>query len=190
MPSLVLLAGSLRRSSLNARLAHALAGLAPEDWDCAVATPAGIPLYDGDAEEAEGIPPAVAALKERIAAADGLVLVTPEYNQGVPGVLKNTIDWLSRPPRDIGRVLRGRPVALCGASPSPVGTRTAQYAWLPTLRGLGMQQWAGGSLFVGSAGDAFDADGDLADPELRRRAEAFITDFGRWAAARQRLAAE
>ncbi len=187
MPSLVLLSGSLRRDSRNTALARALAALAPDDYRCEVATPAAIPLYDGDLEQSEGIPAAVSKLKERIAAADGLVLVTPEYNQGVPGVLKNTIDWISRPPGDAARVLRGRPVALCGATPSTAGTRTAQYAWLPTLRGLGMLQWAGGSLLVGSAGEAFDADGAFADPAMRDRAQRFITEFGRWAAAQRAL---
>lgn len=183
MTSLVLLSGSLRKDSLNTRLAHALAGLAPEDCSCHVATPRGIPLYDGDVEESEGIPDAVTALKERIAAADGLVLVTPEYNQGVPGVLKNTVDWLSRPPSDIGRVLRGRPVALCGATPGGGGTRTAQYAWLPTLRGLGMPLWAGGVLHVADAGSAFTATGALADERLHNRAERFISGFSAWCAA-------
>ena len=82
----------------------------------------GIPLYDGDVEAAEGIPAAVAALKEEIVAADGLLLVTPEYNNGIPGVFKNAIDWLSRPAADIGRVFGGRPVAVIGASPGQFGT--------------------------------------------------------------------
>ena len=77
-----------------------------------------IPLYDGDVEEEQGVPPAVRRLQHRIAAADGLLLVTPEYNGSVPGVLKNAIDWLSRPPADIPRVFRGRPVATMGASPT------------------------------------------------------------------------
>lgn len=188
MPSLVLLSGSLRRESLNTRLARNLADLAPADCRCELMTPAGIPLYDGDAEAADGVPEAVERLKDAVAAADGLVLITPEYNQGIPGVLKNTIDWMSRPPGDRERVFDGRPVAVCGATPGGAGTRTAQNAWLPVLRGLGMQFWAGGSLFVPGAGRAFDDGGKLADDDLRRRAADFIAGFGAWAARQQSLA--
>jgi NAD(P)H-dependent FMN reductase len=73
-------------------------------------------LYDGDIEAAQGIPARAAELKERIAAADGLLLVTPEYNNSIPGVFKNAIDWLTRPAADIPRVFGGRPVGLIGAA--------------------------------------------------------------------------
>jgi NAD(P)H-dependent FMN reductase len=75
-----------------------------------------IPLYDGDIEDEQGVPPSVQRLKDRIAEADGLLVVTPEYNNSIPGVLKNAIDWLSRPAADIPRVFRGRPVAIIGAN--------------------------------------------------------------------------
>lgn len=72
----------------------------------------GIPLYDADLEASEGLPPRVTELKEAVASADGLLLATPEYNNSIPGVFKNGIDWLSRPANDIARVFGGKPVAL------------------------------------------------------------------------------
>src|SRR5690606_13011603 len=101
---------------------------------------------------------AVATLKEEIAAADGLLVVTPEYNNSIPGVLKNAIDWLSRPAADIARVFGGRPVALIGASPGGFGTLLSQTAWLPVFKTLGAQLWSGGKLMVSRAATVFDAD--------------------------------
>lgn len=180
---IIALSGSLRGGSWNTRLAHALAELAPAGCTVEVATPHGIPLYDGDVEAAEGIPEAVAALKDRVAAADGLVLVTPEYNQGVPGVFKNALDWMTRPPKDIARVFRGKPVALCGATPGGAGTRSAQYAWLPTLRTLGTRLYSEHILFLARAGELFDADGHLVDSDTRERAAALVHGFCRFCAA-------
>lgn len=177
MTHLVALSGSLRRESFNTALANAFAELAPNGVSVEVFTPAGIPLYDADLEVAEGIPEAVAVLKERIVSADGMILVTPEYNQGVPGVLKNTIDWLSRPPADIKRVFRDRPVALCGASAGRGGSRAAQYAWLPTLRALGVRLWNGGQLYLPAAGELMGNDGHLADKDMRERVQGFVKGF-------------
>lgn len=98
MTRLIGISGSLRRGSFNTALLRAGAELMPEGTELTVETIRGIPLYDGDQETAEGIPEQVATLKDAIAAADGLLLVTPEYNNSIPGVLKNAIDWLSRPP--------------------------------------------------------------------------------------------
>lgn len=177
MTNLVALSGSTRRASFNTSLARACSVLVPEGVSVDVQTPAGIPLYDGDVEAEHGVPEAVEALKERIVAADGVILVTPEYNQGVPGVLKNAVDWLSRPPSDIARVFGGRPFALCGASAGAMGTRSAQYAWLPTLRALGVHLWNGGTLYAPSAGNLFDDAGRLADERMRERIEGFVGGF-------------
>lgn len=180
---LVILSGSLRRGSWNTALAHTLAELAPADWEAKVATPAGIPVYDGDVEAEEGIPDAVASLKDQVAAADGLVLVTPEYNQGVPGTLKNAIDWMTRPPSDIGRVFASKPVALCGASPSSGGTRSAQYAWLPILRALKTRLYSEKTVVLANAGDQIDEQGRMSGEDARKRAGALIEGFCEFARA-------
>src|SRR5216683_7475771 len=131
------IAGSLRQGSYNAALLRAAAAAAPASCTVDIASIRGIPLYDGDVEAATGVPDVVETLKDRVAAADGLLLVTPEYNNSIPGVFKNAIDWLSRPPVDILRVFGGKPVAIIGASPGGFGTILSQEAWLPVLRTLG-----------------------------------------------------
>jgi NAD(P)H-dependent FMN reductase len=94
----------------------------PQGAEMIVQSIRDIPLYDGDLEAAQGIPGPVQVFKDAIAAADGLLLVSPEYNNSIPGVFKNAIDWLSRPPADISRVFGGKPVAIIGASPGGFGT--------------------------------------------------------------------
>ena len=136
-----------------------------------------IPLYDGDVEAEQGIPPAVQQLKARIEAADGLLIVTPEYNNSIPGVLKNTIDWLSRPPADIPRVFRGCPVAIMGATPGLGATLLSQAAWLPIVRTLGMRPWFEGRLGIPTAGKVFDANGRVVDEAVRDRIKTFVEGF-------------
>src|SRR5215470_7466133 len=171
------MAGSLRQGSFNAALLRAAAAAAPAGCTVHIASIREIPLYDGDVEAAAGIPVVVEALKDRVAAADGLLLVTPEYNNSIPGVFKNTIDWLSRPPQDIPRVFGGRPVALMGATPGGLGTVHAQTAWLPVLRFLGMQPWFGTMLYVSSAHTVFDASGTLLDAQIRERLQSYMNGF-------------
>jgi len=171
------ISGSLRRESLNALLLRNAAALMPEGAQLEIGSIHGIPLYDGDVEAASGIPEAVQRLKDRIVACDGLLLVTPEYNNGIPGVFKNVIDWLSRPSSDIARIFSGRPVALIGASPGGFGTILAQNAWLPVLRTLGTHPWFGGRLLVSRAGGVFDESGNLADEALRAQLQKFMQGF-------------
>lgn len=149
----------------------------PDDSALAVHSIAGIPLYNADDEAANGIPEVVTHLKDAIASADGLLLVTPEYNNSVPGVTKNAIDWLSRPPADIPRVFGGKPVALCGASPGGFGTILSQNAWLPIFRTLGSELWFGGRLLVSRAGSVVGADGEVNDPAIRENIRKFIAGF-------------
>jgi NAD(P)H-dependent FMN reductase len=177
MTKIVGIAGSLRAASFNAALLRTAAGLMPSGASLEIASIKGIPLYDGDVEANEGIPQTVAALKEQIVAADGLLLVTPEYNNAMPGVFKNAIDWLSRPPSDIPRVFGNRPTAVIGASPGGFGTILAQNAWLPVLRTLGTQPWFGGRLLVSRAGNVFNDAGELVDEKMKAQLQQFVHGF-------------
>jgi NAD(P)H-dependent FMN reductase len=171
------ISGSLRQASFNTALLRAAAALLPEGAALDVRTLHGIPLYDADLEAKEGIPAAVTALKDAIAAADGVVLATPEYNNGIPGVFKNGIDWLSRPPADVKRVFAGRRIALIGASPGGFGTILSQSAWLPVLRTLGTRPWFGGRLMVSRAGSVFDDGGAIKDAAVQEQLRQFMQGF-------------
>jgi chromate reductase, NAD(P)H dehydrogenase (quinone) len=184
MTRIIGIAGSLRRGSYNRALLGAAAELAPAGTTIEIASIADIPLYDGDREARAGVPAPVAALQDAIAGADGLLLATPEYNHSVPGVLKNAIDWLTRPPAAIPRVFGGRAVALMGATPGRGGTRLAQAAWLPILRTLGTRPWFGRELYVADAGKVFDAEGNLVDAKVRELLSKLVTGFASFAADR------
>jgi chromate reductase, NAD(P)H dehydrogenase (quinone) len=177
MAKLIGLSGSLRRRPFNTALLRAAAELMPDGAALSVHTVHGIPLYDGDAEAAEDVPRAVTELKEAIAASDGLLLATPEYNNSIPGVLKNAIDWLSRPPSDIKRVFGGKPVAILGATPGGFGTVLSQNAWLPVMRTLGTRLWSDGRLPVSHAGDVFDPSGTIVDEKVTEQLERFVHGF-------------
>lgn len=138
---LIGISDSLRRGSFNTALLRAAAELMPDRANLAVETIHGIALYDADVETAEGLPERVSALKAAIVTADGLLLVTPKYNNSIPGVFKNAIDWLLRSSADIGRVLGRKPVAIIGASPGGFRTVLSRNAWLHVLCTLGTAPW-------------------------------------------------
>ena len=171
------IAGSLRAGSFNAALLRAAAEECPPQATVEIESIRGIPLYDGDVEAAQGIPARAAELKERVAAADALLLVTPEYNNSIPGVFKNAIDWMTRPASDVPRVFKGRAVGLMGASPGAFGTVLSQSAWLPVFRTLGMRPWFGQLLYVGNAAKVFDASGRLVDDTVRGRLRKYMEGF-------------
>jgi chromate reductase, NAD(P)H dehydrogenase (quinone) len=187
MTRLIGISGSLRRGSYNTALLRAAAEETSDDVELRIAAIRGIPLYDGDLE-AKGIPEPVAVLKEAIAAADGLILVTPEYNNSIPGVLKNAIDWLTRPPADIARIFGGKPVALMGASRGGFGTILAQNAWLPVLRTLGVEFWSEGRLLVSRAQTVVGEDGTISDPKVREQLATLVRGFAAFARVRTDLA--
>ena len=163
------ISGSLRAGSFNTALLRAAQGVAGDGIELEVAT-------------LHGIPAAVQALKEKIIAADGVLIATPEYNNGVPGVLKNGIDWLSRPPADVPKLFKDRPFALMGASPGNFGTILSQAAWLPILRTLNARYWAGPKMLVSRASAVFDASGQLTDHDVARKLGEFLQGFAAFAA--------
>lgn len=177
MTKLIGISGSLRQASFNTALLRAAATLLPADTSLDIRTLHGIPLYDGDLELAGGVPASVTALKEAVIGADGVLLVTPEYNNGIPGVFKNAIDWLSRPASDIARVFGGRMIALMGTSPGGFGTILSQAAWLPVLRTLGTSPWFGARLMVSHANDVFDAALAIKDAAVKERVRLFLSGF-------------
>src|SRR5688572_14366920 len=159
--------------------------MAPDGTTIEIGPIDGIPLYNFDVE-VEGIPRTVEQLKEKIVAADGLLLVTPEYNGSIPGVMKNAIDWLSRPTSDIAKVFRDRPVGVIGATPGPGGTGLAQIAWLAVLRTLGTGPWFGARVTAAKARDIFDAEGRLTDETVRSQLQAYVNGFAAFVADRRR----
>lgn len=177
MPKIVGVSGSLRRGSFNTALLRAAVELLPPGAELKIESIEGIPLYNADVESAEGIPQRVAELKKSIADSGGLILATPEYNNSMPGVFKNAVDWLSRPPSDIKAVFGGKPVAIMGASPGGFGTVLSQNAWLPVLRTLGTNPWFGGRMLVSRAQSVFDEHGKMTDEAVRKQLQQFLIGF-------------
>ena len=156
-------AGSLRRNSYNRGLLRAAQELAPAGVEIDVHDLRELPFYDGDVEAA-GEPESVLRFREAIRDADAALIATPEYNRGTSGVLKNAIDWASRPPRQ--SVLDGKPVALVGASTGLGGTANAQRQVRDALLFPGAQPLSD-ELLVSRAREKFDEDGNLVDPQTR-----------------------
>ncbi|MGJ8616570.1 MAG: NADPH-dependent FMN reductase [Sulfitobacter sp.] len=177
MTTILGLSGSLRRGSYNAGLLRAAAELAPDTVTIETGSIRDVPLYDADEEAKSGLPDAVQKLQSQLAASDALLLVTPEYNNGVPGVFKNAIDWMSRGPGL--DMFVGKPVAVIGASPGGFGTIMAQDHWLPVLRTLRTRPWQDGRLMVSKAGNLFDVEGNLMDEKTRERLAEFVAGFAK-----------
>ncbi len=172
------IAGSLRRGSYNRSLLRAAVELAPERMSIPFFERLGdVPLYDADVE-ARGDPEAVVALKSAIREADALLIATPEYNYGVPGVLKNAIDWASRPPS--GSVLTGKPTALLGASPGRTGTARAQLALRQSFVFTQTPVLLGPEILVGEAQKKFAENGALIDEPTRKLLRSHLERLLAW----------
>ena len=170
------IAGSLREKSLNRALIRAAQELAPEGVSIEIADLREIPLYDGDVEAA-GDPPAVRQLKEQVQQADALLIATPEYNASVPGVLKNAIDWLSRPPQ---LVLRHKPVAIMGAAPGNFGTARAQSDLRRILAHVDAYTVQKPEVMLFRAHEAFDAEGKLQDETAQDLLRSLLETLVAW----------
>lgn len=151
-------AGSLRKGSLNRALLRAAVKRAPDGMTIETFDLDDVPLYNGDVEAA-GDPAGVVALKDAIRAADGVLMVTPEYNHGVPGVMKNAVDWASRPPRNAP--LGGKPVGIIGASPGQTGTARGQSQLRQAFEFTNSFCMPQPEILVFRALEKFDANGEL-----------------------------
>ena len=176
MRNIIGISGSLRKGSFNTKLLK-LAKQESKDT-IELVTLDGIPVYNGDVEDSIGIPDAVIRLQNKIKAADGVIISTPEYNNGVPGVLKNAIDWLSRPSSMINEVYAGKAFAMMGVSVGGFGTTNAQTNLLPVLRFLRVSLWCGSTPFlVSNAHSAFTEKGSFSDKEKLERLKIFLDGF-------------
>ena len=171
------IAGSLRKESYNRALLRAARELAPQSMIIESFDLAAVPLYNGDIE-AQGDPPAVAALKQTVGAADGVLFVTPEYNHGVPAVMKNAVDWTSRPPG--GAALAEKPVGIIGASPGITGTARGQSQLRQAFEFTNSFCMPQPELLVFKAHEKFDANGDLIDGPTAERLATYLVKFGHW----------
>jgi len=170
-------AGSLRRGSYNRALLRAAQGLAPEGMTIEIFDLVEVPLYNADVE-AQGDPPGVAAFKQAIRAADGLLMVTPEYNHGVPGVMKNAVDWASRPPQDA--VLARKPVGLLGASPGMTGSARGQSQLRQAFEFTNSYCMPQPEVLVARAHEKFDAEGKLTDETTAKFLGTWLVAFQAW----------
>lgn len=177
------LCGSLRSASLN-RMAMRLAGdLMPEGMQFDVAEIREIPFFDGDVL-AKGMPAAVTALRERIRKADAVLIVTPEYNFSIPGVLKNALDWISR---GDDQPFAFKPVAIITASPGPVGGARVQYDLRKVMLFMNAQVLAKPEVFIGGAAGKFDPDGQCTDEMTRKFVSDQMLALQKWIAAVRRM---
>ncbi|MDE2517743.1 MAG: NAD(P)H-dependent oxidoreductase [Rhodospirillales bacterium] len=170
------IAGSLRKASFNAAALRACQGLAPAGMAIEIFDIASIPLYNEDLR-GEGFPPPVVALRAAIKAADGLLIATPEYNYSVPGVLKNAIDWASRPPE---QPFDGKPIGIIGASAGVLGTARAQYHLRQCFVFLNGHVMNRPEVMIGGAQNKFAADGSLTDAPTRDFMAAHLVAFRDW----------
>lgn len=169
--------GSLRQRSYNRRLLQAAQQEAPVGVEIQIFDLAEIPHYNSDVEE-QGDPAPVALLKEQIRRADALLFATPEYNASIPGVLKDALDWASRPPTQ--SVIRGKPVATMSAAPGRFGAVRGQRALRQILDHIGAQVLAVPEVLVPQAGERFDDAGALQDEETRERIRALVEALVNW----------
>ena len=168
--------GSLRKESFNRKLAKALVAMAPAPLSLEIVEIGQLPLYNQDDDPAP--PPPSVAFKQRIASADAVLFVSPEYNRSVPGVLKNAIDIASRP---YGKsAWDGKPAAVITLSPGAIGGFGANHALRESLVFLNMPALQQPEAYIGGAADMFDESGAIKKPETKQFLEKFLAAFAAW----------
>jgi chromate reductase len=173
---IAVLVGSLRKGSLNRKVAKALVAAAPAPLSLEIVEIGQLPLYNQDDDAAP--PAASVAFKQQIAAADAVLFVTPEYNRSVPGVLKNAIDIASRP---YGKsAWSGKPAAVISVSPGAIGGFGANHHLRQSLVFLDMPVLQQPEAYVGGAGDLFDEPGELKKAETKTFLDNFLAAFAAW----------
>jgi chromate reductase len=169
--------GSLRRDSYNMAALRAAIALKPANMTVTVADISRIPLYNEDVRQ-QGFPPPVETLRRRIAEADALLFACPEYNYSMTGVLKNAIDWASRPP---DQPFAGKPCAIIGAAAGMAGSARAQYDLRRSCVFLDMHPLNRPEVLIGQAQNKFDADGNLTDEAARGFIRDLMENLAGWA---------
>jgi chromate reductase len=170
------MSGSLRKNSYNTAALHAAKELLPPDVTLDIFDLSAIPLYNEDLRE-QGFPESAQQLRDGIAAADAVLIATPEYNYSVSGVLKNAVDWASRPP---DQPFNGKPIAIMGASPGMLGTARAQYHLRQSfvfLNGMVLNQ---PEVMISMANTKFDAQGKLTDEKTREFIQKLLASLAQW----------
>jgi chromate reductase len=178
------IAGSLRRGSYNRAVLREAQGLAPEGTRIEIFELDEIPPFNQDKENPP--PRIVADLKQKIRSSDAILFVTPEYNYSVPGVLKNAIDWASRPYGD--SAWEGKPAGIMGASIGSLGTARAQYHLRQMFVFLNMFAFNRPEVMIANAAEKFDSSGRLTDEETRERIRKFLRVLSRWAVKHKEIA--
>jgi chromate reductase len=170
------ISGSLRQGSYNTSLLRVAGSLLPPGMTMTLQTIHEIPLFNADVE-AKGLPAPVVALKEAIRAADGVLISTPEYNNSLPGVLKNTVDWVSRGGK---QPFERKPIVVISASNGRFGGARSQVAWLPVFATLGALWMHTPQFALSMGGEAFLPDGSLKDDKTREKLRAVLAAFDTW----------
>jgi chromate reductase len=185
MTNIVGLCGSLRAASYNRMLMRLAEGVMPASMKLQVPEWRDVPVFDADVL-AKGMPAVVTGLREQVRRADGVLIVTPEYNFSIPGGLKNLIDWISR---GEDQPFAGKPVAILTASAGPVGGARVQYDLRKVLLFVNAMTLVKPEVFVGNAASKFNAEGECADETTRKFVTAQMAAFETWIAAVKRMAA-
>jgi len=171
------ISGSLRKESFNTRLLGLACDLAPAGMTIDMHKPlVDIPVYNGDDEDRDGIPPSAVEFREAIRNADGILIVTPEYNFSIPGGLKNAIDWASR----ADHPFKNKPMALMGAAAGPLGSARAQYHLRQSMGALECLIMPRPEIFVGAVHTKFDDKGNFTDEVGRELISQMVKAFQTW----------